>query len=177
MGMADGELLSWDMLHGRVVSFTIQEADEVNPKVRATAVLVEDGCLLLVEQQVAESLDRRWSLPGGRLEMGETLEECVIRETREETGLDVAVERLLYVCDRMTDGRQVVHITFAVRRLGGDMQLGSEPERGANPIMTVRMVPVAQLSEYGFGVRFCELAAAGFPEIGTYQGPVANIGL
>jgi mutator protein MutT len=162
---------------GSVVLFAIQEAAQVNPQVRATAVLVENGCLLLVEQQVTESLDRRWSLPGGALEMGETLEECVIRETREETGLEVAVERLLYVCDRIADGRQVVHITFAVRRLGGDLHPGSEPEPGANPIRRPKMVPVDELSEYGFGARFCELAAAGFPESGTYQGSVANIGL
>jgi ADP-ribose pyrophosphatase YjhB (NUDIX family) len=62
----------------------------MNPKVRATTVLIEDGCILLLEQQVTESLGRKWSLPGGTLEVGETLEACVVRETREETGLDVA---------------------------------------------------------------------------------------
>ena len=149
----------------------------MNPKVRATAVLIEEGRILLVEQRVTESLDRKWSLPGGTLEVGETLEECVIRETREEVGLDVAIDKLLYLCDRIVDERHVVHITFAVKRLGGDLQLGSEPEPGANPIRSVKMVPLALLGEYGFSECFCELAAAGFPDSGTYQGSVSNIGL
>lgn len=149
----------------------------MNPKVRATTVLIEDGCILLVEQQVTESLNRKWSLPGGTVEMGETLEECVIRETKEETGLDIAVDKLLYVCDRIVDNRHVIHITFAVKRLGGDLRRGAEPELGANPIRSVKMVPLALLGKYGFSERFCELAAAGFPGSEAYQGSVTNIGL
>ena len=147
------------------------------PKIRATAILIEHACLLLVEQNVTESLARQWSLPGGTLEFGETLEACLIREMREETGLDVAVDRLLYVCDRIADGRHVVHITFAVRRLGGALRLGAEPEPGANPIRSVAMVPLASLPEYGFGQRFVGLALAGFPNVGTYQEKVDQIGL
>ncbi len=146
-------------------------------KVRATAVLIEDGNILLVEQRVAESLARGWSLPGGTLEFGETLQECIVREMKEETGLDVAIERLLYVCDRLQDERHVVHVTFAVRRVGGRLQLGAEPEADANPIESVEMVPLASLREYGFSQRFCELALAGFPGSGSYRGSVTNIGL
>ena len=54
------------------------------------AALVEGGraCLLLNERG-------QWELPGGRLEKGETAEACLVREVREETGLEVAVERLV----------------------------------------------------------------------------------
>jgi mutator protein MutT len=76
-----------------------------SPKVRATAVLIEDGNILLVEQRVTESLARRWSLPGGTLELGETLEDCIVREMKEETRLDVVIDRLLYVCDRLQEDR------------------------------------------------------------------------
>lgn len=147
------------------------------PKVRATAVLVEMEHILLVEQRVTESLARSWSLPGGTLEFGETLEECIVREIKEETGLDVVVDRLLYVCDRLQDRRHVVHITLAVKRMGGRLEMGIEPEAGAHPIKSVKMVPLASLGVYGFSERFCRLASAGFPGSGSYQGAVANIGL
>jgi len=147
----------------------------MKPKVRATAILIENDAILLVEQQVSSS--RGWSLPGGTLEGGETLEECLRREVREEAGLIVGLERLLYVCDRMEADGQVLHITFAVRKLGGDLEVGLEPEAGSRPITNVAMALLSQLREYGFSQRFCELAQAGFPESGSYQGAVANIGL
>lgn len=146
-----------------------------NPKVRATAVLVEEDRILLVEQRVSDS--RRWSLPGGTLEMGETLRACLAREVEEETGLVVDIDRLLYVCDRIDGDQHVVHITFAVKRLAGHLRTGTEPEPGANPIQGVKMVPVESLVEHGFDSRFRDLAIAGFPKSGTYRGSVANIGL
>ncbi len=149
----------------------------MQPKVRATAVLIENGNILLVEQNVGAAVQRAWSLPGGAVEPGETLETCLIREMQEETGLHIAIERLLYVCDRIAGGRHVVHITFAVKRIGGRLCTGLEPEPGANPIHSVRMVPLTALSEYGFSERFISLAMQGFPNAGTYRGPVENIGL
>jgi len=118
-------------------------------KVRITAVLIEDAQILLTEQHISESLAREWSLPGGALEHGETLEACLIREMREETGLTVAVDRLLYVCDRIQDDRHVVHISFAVHRVSGDLRVGVEPEPDAHPIKSVRMVPLV-LDHEGF---------------------------
>ena len=91
--------------------------------------------------------------------------------------MDVAIDRLLYVCDRLQDKRHVVHVTFAVRRVGGHLELGLEPEADANPIKSVKMVPLISLCEYGFSERFRELVLVGFPQSGTYQGAVANIGL
>jgi ADP-ribose pyrophosphatase YjhB (NUDIX family) len=149
----------------------------MQPKVRATAVLIENGSILLVEQNVSALVQRAWSLPGGTLEFGESLETCLIREMQEETGLHGAIERLLYVCDRITDGRHVIHITFAVKRIGGWLHTGLEPEANANPIHSVRMVPLTALAEYGFTERFITLAMQGFPNAGTYQGSVENIGL
>src|SRR5260221_14629984 len=54
------------------------------------AGLVEDGraCLLLNERD-------QWELPGGRLEQGESPEACLLREFREEVGLDAVIERLV----------------------------------------------------------------------------------
>jgi len=149
----------------------------MEPKVRATALLVEDGEMLIVEQQVSRCLAREWSLPGGTVQRGETLQECLLREVKEETSLEVEVERLLYVCDRIEPDVHVVHITFAVRRAGGELRVGAEPEATAYPIHSVRMVALEDLCDYGFDSTFRDLAKAGFPEGGTYRGRVSSIGL
>ncbi|MFX1254925.1 MAG: NUDIX hydrolase [Promethearchaeota archaeon] len=149
----------------------------MNPKVRVSIVLIENQKILLIEQQVSEFQDRQWSLPGGTLELGETLEECALREMREETGLEILLGKLLYVCDRIENTFHVVHLTFIATRVRGTLQLGKEPEPTTYPIKSVQMVPLSLLEKYGFSERFCELIKDGFPESGTYQGSVTNIGL
>ena len=62
-------------------------------KNRATGILVQEGKLLLLQQHVKTAThERAWSLPGGTQQEGETLEEILQREMREETGLDVGAD-------------------------------------------------------------------------------------
>jgi len=63
-------------------------------------VIVDDGQVLLV-QRGHPPLAGEWSIPGGLLEVGETLEEGLRREMREETGLEVTPAGLLEVLDRI----------------------------------------------------------------------------
>ncbi len=149
----------------------------MQPKVRVTAILIQEQSILLLKQDITESSARKWSLPGGTLEWGESIEGCLVREMQEETGLDVQIGDLLYVCDRIQDGRHVVHMTFEVKSVGGQLTLGVEPEATANPIQAIEMVPISDLEEYGFTPEFRELAVSGFPDKGQYGGSVQNIGL
>jgi mutator protein MutT len=143
-------------------------------QVRVTGILPEQDRLLLVKQRVSPR--RGWSLPGGRVEAGETLEEAVVRELEEETGLSVQVVKLLYVCDKPDAAPPLVHITFLLEKTGGAIRLPSN-EFDSNPIQDVRMVPVGELAEYGFTETFRELVQNGFPEAGSYRGLKSNIGL
>lgn len=142
--------------------------------VRVTGVLIENGKILLVQQKLSEK--RNWSLPGGKLECGETMGQGLVREMKEETGLDVELERLLYVCDVAASGNKILHITFLLRRVGGGIELPTN-EFDENPINDVRFVPIEALEEYGFSEKFRLLAQDGFPESGNYMGDKANIGL
>ncbi|HEX8008940.1 MAG TPA: NUDIX hydrolase [Trebonia sp.] len=144
-------------------------------RVRVTGIVIEDGRLLLLNQDT--DTGRSWSLPGGKLEDGETLAEALVREMKEETGLDVEPGRFLYVCDHMPgNGTHVVHMTFEARRTGGtvgDIAAGAD----TTPIRGVEFVPFSKLSALGFSDRFAELVTAGFPGAGSYMGPKSAIGL
>lgn len=81
------------------------------PVVGVGGVVVRDGAVLLVKR-AAEPLRGRWSLPGGAVELGETLEAAVARELKEETSLTVRVLGLVEAFDRITrdaDGRARYH--------------------------------------------------------------------
>jgi ADP-ribose pyrophosphatase YjhB (NUDIX family) len=94
-------------------------------------VIVDDGRVVLIKGN-AEPLAGRWSLPGGTLELGESLEAGVAREIREETGLEVAVGPVVDVFDRIlldTDGRVRYHfvlIDYLCRPIGGSLVAGSD---------------------------------------------------
>jgi ADP-ribose pyrophosphatase YjhB (NUDIX family) len=70
------------------------------PVVGVGGVVIRDDQALLI-RRAAEPLKGQWSIPGGTLELGETLIEGVRRELREETGLDVLVLDLLEVFERI----------------------------------------------------------------------------
>jgi ADP-ribose pyrophosphatase YjhB (NUDIX family) len=142
--------------------------------VRVTGVVVEDGCILVLDQDT--DTGRSWSLPGGKVEEGEPLADALVREMREETGLDVEVGRLLYVCDHLPDGgAHVLHITFEARRAGG--AVGEIAGGDTRTIRGVRFIPLDDLPALGFTERFADLARAGWPGAGSYMGDKANIGL
>ncbi|PEE70476.1 NUDIX domain-containing protein [Bacillus thuringiensis] len=140
---------------------------------RVTGILIEDEKVLLVKQRVA---NRNWSLPGGRVENGEMLEEAIIREMREETGLEVKIKKLLYVCDKPDASPSLLHITFLLEKITGEITLPSN-EFDHNPIHDVQMVPIKDISHYGFSETFIILISEGFSNAGSYQGLKQNIGL
>ena len=96
------------------------------PLVGVGAVIVEDGRVALIRRG-KPPLEGEWSIPGGGLELGETLSEGVVREALEETGLTVEPQNLLGVFDRlMRDAEQRVHyhyvlVDFLCRRIKGEL--------------------------------------------------------
>ena len=101
------------------------------PIVGVGAVIVRDGQVLIV-RRLYEPLAGRWSLPGGTLELGETLEAGVAREMQEETGLDVEVGPVIEVFDRilLDDTRRVryhfVLVDYLCWPVGGELHPGSD---------------------------------------------------
>jgi mutator protein MutT len=101
------------------------------PIVGVGAVIVNAGKLLLVKRRY-EPLAGRWSIPGGTLELGETLETGVVREMREETGLEIEVGPVIEVFDRIIfDAEKRVRYHFVLVDylcwpIGGVLKAGSD---------------------------------------------------
>ncbi|RLF33327.1 MAG: hypothetical protein DRN07_02895 [Thermoplasmata archaeon] len=68
----------------------------MKPSLTVDGVLIRDGAILLVQRK-HEPFRGKWALPGGFVEYGETVEEAVLREFEEETGLSAHITRLLGV--------------------------------------------------------------------------------
>ena len=109
------------------------------------AIVFRDGAVLLVKRG-AEPNRSRWSLPGGSLEIGETVEAGAVRETREETGVDVQPLRVLDVRNfiERKDGEVRWHyvlIDVLCEYVRGDPFPATDAENA-------RLIPLRELGEY-----------------------------
>jgi 8-oxo-dGTP diphosphatase len=118
------------------------------PFVGVGAVIVDESARVLLVKRRFEPLAGQWSLPGGGVDVGETLEACVIREMREETGLDVEVGPVIEVFDRIMhdgDGRVQYHyvlVDYVCRPIGGRLAAASD-------VADVAWVPSDGLAPFG----------------------------
>jgi 8-oxo-dGTP diphosphatase len=89
------------------------------PRVRVAAFMVLDGKVVLVRHRAGDAVYHL--LPGGGVSWGETLQDALLREIAEETGLAARIGRLLYVNDTIDPNgrRHVVNITFEATVVGG----------------------------------------------------------
>jgi ADP-ribose pyrophosphatase YjhB (NUDIX family) len=116
------------------------------PVVGVGAVVVDDDRVVLIKRRF-EPLAGQWSLPGGTLELGETLADGVAREVFEETALDVDVGDVVEVFDRIlldSDARVRYHfvlIDYLCRPRGGTLTAGSD-------VADARWVRPADLPSY-----------------------------
>jgi 8-oxo-dGTP diphosphatase len=100
------------------------------PVVGVGGVVVRDGRVLLIRRG-KEPLYGRWLIPGGTVELGESLEQALVRELREETGLDVEPLEMLTAFDRIErEGESVVYhyviVDYLCRSPSGEARAGSD---------------------------------------------------
>ena len=101
------------------------------PVLGAAAVVIHDGRVVLIRRGQAPSAGE-WSIPGGGVELGESVETALRREVREETGLEIAVGRFLEVFERveLDDAGAVrfhfVVLDYAATVVGGSLRAGDD---------------------------------------------------
>lgn len=130
-----------------------------HPSVGVGGVVILDGKVLLVRRG-KEPLRGRWVIPGGTVEPGETLEEALVREMREETGLTVRPGEILLVFDRiLREGSEVryhyVIVDYLCEHVAGAVRAGSDADEAA-------LVEKADLPAFDLPDKALEVVLEGF---------------
>jgi mutator protein MutT len=130
------------------------------PLVGVGAIIIEQDRVVLVKRG-HEPLAGAWSIPGGLLEVGETLRQAAAREAMEETGLTVEVGELLGVYDRVlrdADERTRYHyvlIDFLCQRIAGEPRAASDADEA-------RWFTRAELGQLALAADTAEVIGLGF---------------
>jgi 8-oxo-dGTP diphosphatase len=116
------------------------------PVVGVGAVIIQNGKILL-EKRKSEPGRGKWSIPGGLVELGESVNQTVVREVAEETGLEVCEPELIDVVDNVVrdeNGEVKYHfviIDFFVKLKGGELKAQSDADE-------LRWVPLDEVEKY-----------------------------
>lgn len=103
------------------------EKGYLTPKVDVRAVILRENKILLVK----ETIDGKWALPGGWADVGLTASEVVVKEVKEESGLEAKAEKLLAVFDTKCHPHPpelyyVYKLFFLCKKIGGSLKPGIE---------------------------------------------------
>ena len=130
------------------------------PIVGVGAVVVVESKVVLIRRRF-EPLKGQWSLPGGAVELGETLEESIAREMQEEIGLEVEVGPVIEVFDRIitaADSRVEYHyvlVDYLCWPVAGELRAGSDVDAAV-------LVDVADLEPYALTKKAIAVINRGF---------------
>ena len=100
----------------------------LDPKV-AAVVLVYDGKRLLMVKRGVEPAMGRWAFPSGYVDRGEVVERAAVREVKEETGLDIELDRFVGIYS--LEGNPVILAVYSAHTIGGRMQAGHDAQEAA----------------------------------------------
>ena len=116
------------------------------PIVGVGAVIVHEGKILLEKRKSAPGKGK-WSIPGGLVELGESIQQAVVREVKEETGLEVEEPRLIDVVSHISlneEGKVKYHyviVNYLVKARRGVPKAASDADE-------LKWIPFGEVEEY-----------------------------
>ena len=106
------------------------------------AIMKENGKYLICQRAADDECGLLWEFPGGKLEEGESLEECIIREIEEELELDIEPVDVFATSIYEFKNRKAVFTVFNAKIIGGTMKLNVHND--------ARWVSLKELGDYDF---------------------------
>jgi 8-oxo-dGTP diphosphatase len=101
------------------------------PFALSVKVIIRDAdgrCLLLKRSTSSKGNPGKWDLPGGKVDAGENLEQGLLREVVEETGLTISLQRVLGAAESESLTKRVAYLIFEGRIESGRVRLSNEHE-------------------------------------------------
>ncbi len=117
--------MDWQRYSGRV-------------RVRACGILEQNGRILLVKMLGLGEEGVFWAPPGGGVEFGESIAQTIMREFREETGLEVEVHGFMGINEYIRPPLHAIELFYRVVQTGGTLALGTDPETSSQTLAELR---------------------------------------
>ncbi len=97
-------------------------------RVRVCGICIKENKILLIRHVGVGEKGSLWAPPGGGLDFGEPVEQTLIREYQEETGLDIEVKEFLFTNEYLAPPLHAIELFFRIEIKGGIMAKGTDPE-------------------------------------------------
>ncbi|WP_109833307.1 NUDIX domain-containing protein [Reichenbachiella versicolor] len=119
-------------------------------RVRVMGILIENDKILMLNHKGMNKTDELWLPPGGGVEYQETIKDALIREFKEEVGLDITVGNFLTVNELITERFHTYEFFFKVLKKEGEIKLGYDPELETfQPIQGFKFLSIEDIQSKG----------------------------
>jgi 8-oxo-dGTP diphosphatase len=130
------------------------------------AVIIDDDEQVLLTRRNIPPFHGMWVMPGGKIDLGEPILKALHREVMEEVGLEVEVQGLVDVFERLTPGAENDHFVILYYRC---RPLSCVITHNPGEVSEARWVPSAELKNYAMPEGGCFILGKIFPELHIYE--------
>jgi 8-oxo-dGTP diphosphatase len=118
-------------------------------RLRVSGICFEGESILLIKHIGVGKTPILWAPPGGGLNFGETVTECLKREFLEETGLEIEPQEFLFTNEYLEFPLHAIELFFKVKIVGGELRQGTDPEMPTESqiIKDIQFIPLRQIKD------------------------------